>query len=198
MQIKKINVMRGPNYWSIRRHKLIVMTLDLEDLEEQPTNTINGFYDRLKKLIPSLHEHRCSEGVPGGFFHRVKEGTWMGHVIEHIALEIQTLAGMEVGFGRTRGYGEKGVYQVVFAYMEENVGLYAAEASVQIAEALVANQPYSLEEDLQKMRELRELERLGPSTTSIIEEAVARGIPWIRLNDRSLCQLGDGAKQKRI
>ena len=198
MQIKKINVMRGPNYWSIRRHKLIVMTLDLEDLEEQPTNTINGFYDRLKKLIPSLHEHRCSEGVPGGFFHRVKEGTWMGHVIEHIALEIQTLAGMEVGFGRTRGYGEKGVYQVVFAYMEENVGLYAAEASVRIAEALVANQPYSLEEDLQKMRELRELERLGPSTTSIIEEAVARGIPWIRLNDRSLCQLGYGANQKRI
>ena len=86
MQIKQINVMRGPNYWSIRRHKLIVMTLDLEELEEKPTNTIVGFYDRLKTLLPSLHEHRCSEGVPGGFFHRVKEGTWMGHVIEHIAL----------------------------------------------------------------------------------------------------------------
>ncbi|MEQ9443022.1 MAG: cyanophycin synthetase [Cyclobacteriaceae bacterium] len=198
MQIKKINVMRGPNYWSIRRHKLIVMTLDLETLEERPTHTIEGFYERLKALLPSLYEHRCSEGTPGGFFHRVKEGTWMGHVIEHIALEIQTLAGMEVGFGRTRGYGEKGVYQVVFAYMEESVGLYAAEAAVRIAEALIAGQPYPLAEDLQKMRELREQERLGPSTTSIIEEAVSRGIPWIRLNERSLCQLGFGANQKRI
>ena len=198
MKIKKINVMRGPNYWSIRRHQLIVMTLDLEALEEQPTNTIDGFYDRLKALLPSLYEHRCSEGVPGGFFHRVEEGTWMGHVIEHIALEIQTLAGMDVGFGRTRGYGEKGVYQVVFAYMEEKVGIYAAEAAVRIAEALIADAPYDLDNDLQQMRELREQERLGPSTGSIIEEAVARGIPWIRLNEYSLCQLGYGANQKRI
>ena len=198
MKIKKINVMRGPNYWSIRRHQLIVMTLDLEALEEQPTNTIDGFYDRLKTLLPSLYEHRCSEGGPGGFFHRVEEGTWMGHVIEHIALEIQTLAGMDVGFGRTRGYGEKGVYQVVFAYMEEKVGIYAAEAAVRIAEALIADASYDLDNDLQQMRELREQERLGPSTGSIIEEAVARGIPWIRLNEYSLCQLGYGANQKRI
>ena len=198
MQIKKINVMRGPNYWSIRRHKLIVMILDLEALEEQPTNTINGFYDRLKSLLPSLYEHRCSEGVPGGFFHRVEEGTWMGHVVEHIALEIQTLAGMEVGFGRTRGYGEKGVYHVVFAYQEERVGRYAAEAAVRMAEALIADQPYHLEEDLQRMRELREQERLGPSTSSIVEEAASRGIPWLRLNEYSLCQLGYGANQKRI
>ncbi len=198
MKIKKINVMRGPNYWSIRRHQLIVMTLDLEALEEQPTNTIDGFYDRLTTLLPSLYEHRCSEGGPGGFFHRVEEGTWMGHVIEHIALEIQTLAGMDVGFGRTRGYGEKGVYQVVFAYMEERVGKYAAEAAVRIAEALIADEPYDLDADLQQMRELRERERLGPSTGSIIEEAAARGIPWIRLNEYSLCQLGYGANQKRI
>ncbi len=198
MKIKKINVLRGPNYWSIRRHQLIVMTLDLEALEEQPTNTLAGFYDRLKALLPSLYEHRCSEGGPGGFFHRVEQGTWMGHVIEHIALEIQTLAGMDVGFGRTRGYGEKGVYQVVFAYMEEKVGIYAAEAAVRIAEALIADAPYDLDNDLQQMRELRERERLGPSTGSIIEEAVARGIPWIRLNEYSLCQLGYGANQKRI
>ena len=190
--------MRGPNYWSIRRHKLIVMLLDLEELEEQPTHTIAGFYDRLQALLPSLHEHRCSEGVAGGFFHRVEEGTWMGHVIEHIALEIQTLAGMEVGFGRTRGYGEKGVYQVVFAYEEEKVGRYAAEAAVRIAEALIDDRPYSLEEDIQQMRELREQERLGPSTSSIIEEAMSRDIPWIRLNEWSLCQLGYGANQKRI
>ena len=100
--------MRGPNYWSIRRHKLIVMVLDLEDLEEKPTNKIDGFYQRLEQLLPSLYEHRCSVGEPGGFLSRVKDGTWMGHVIEHIALEIQTLAGMDCGFGRTRGYGEEG------------------------------------------------------------------------------------------
>ncbi|HRW74895.1 MAG TPA: hypothetical protein P5563_03270, partial [Saprospiraceae bacterium] len=92
MKIREINAMRGPNYWSIRRHKLIVMVLDLEEMEQRPTDTIPGFLDRLKKMFPSMYEHRCSEGVPGGFFHRVREGTWMGHVIEHIALEIQTLA----------------------------------------------------------------------------------------------------------
>ena len=95
--------MRGPNYWSVNRHQLIVMVLDLEELEQQPTNKIEGFYDRLNALLPSLYEHRCSIGEPGGFFQRVQEGTWMGHVIEHIALEIQTLAGMDCGFGRTRG-----------------------------------------------------------------------------------------------
>ena len=190
--------MRGPNYWSVRRHKLIVMTLDLEELEELPTNKIDGFEDRLKAMFPSMYEHRCSEGVAGGFFSRVNEGTWMGHVIEHIALEIQTLAGMDVGFGRTRGYGEYGVYHVVFAYMEERVGRYAARAATRIAQALVNSKEYDLAEDIQEMREIRDRDRLGPSTGSIIREAQSRGIPWIRLNKYSLCQLGYGANQKRI
>jgi cyanophycin synthetase len=198
MKIVNINVMRGPNYWSVRRHKLIVMVLDLEELEDRPTNKIKGFEGRLKKMFPSLYEHRCSIGTPGGFFQRVKEGTWMGHVAEHIALEIQTLAGMEVGFGRTRDYGELGVYNVVFDYYEEKVGVYAAKAAVRIAQALVDNKEYDVNADIQAMRELREKERLGPSTASIIEEAVRRGIPWIRLNKYSLCQLGYGANQKRI
>jgi cyanophycin synthetase len=198
MRILEIRAMRGPNYWSVRRHKLIVMTLDLEELEEQPTNKIDGFYERLKAMFPSMYEHRCSVGTPGGFFERVKEGTWMGHVIEHIALEIQTLAGMDVGFGRTRTYGEHGVYHVVFAYMEEKVGRYAAKAATRIAEALIDGTEYDLSDDIQEMREIRDRERLGPSTGSIIEEAVSRGIPWIRLNKYSLCQLGYGANQKRI
>ena len=198
MRIREIRAMRGPNYWSIRRHKLIVMTLDLEELEELPTNKIDGFYKRLKDMFPNMYEHRCSVGTPGGFFQRVEEGTWMGHVIEHIALEIQTLAGMDVGFGRTRGYGETGVYHVVFAYMEEKVGRFAAKASVRIAEALIDGSEYDLEDDIQEMREIRDRERLGPSTGSIIEEAVSRGIPWIRLNRYSLCQLGYGKNQKRI
>ena len=119
MRILEIKVLKGPNYWSVRRPKLIQMKLDLEDLEQKPTNKIEGFRQRLQKLLPTLYEHRCSEGMPGGFFSRVDEGTWMGHVIEHIALEIQTLAGMDCGFGRTRSTGEKeGVYYVIFEYME--------------------------------------------------------------------------------
>ena len=198
MRIREINAMRGPNYWSIRRHKLIVMVLDLEEMEDFPSNKIDGFNDRLKLMFPSMYSHRCSVGEPGGFFQRVEEGTWMGHVIEHIALEIQTLAGMDTGFGRTRGYGEKGVYNVVFSYMEEHVGRYAAQASVDICKALISGDAYDLESDIQRMRELRESERLGPSTGSIVEEAESRGIPWIRLNKYSLCQLGYGANQKRI
>lgn len=190
--------MRGPNYWSVRRHKLIVMVLDLEELEELPTDQIDGFSERLEAMFPTMYEHRCSEGEAGGFFSRVKKGTWMGHVIEHIALETQTLAGMDVGFGRTRGYGEEGVYHVVFAYMEEKVGRFAAKSAVSIAQALIDNEAYDLDSDLQAMREIREDERLGPSTGSLVEEAAARGIPWIRLNRYSLCQLGYGANQRRI
>lgn len=198
MDIRSISAMRGPNYWSVRRHKLIVMVLDLEEMEELPSNKIDGFPERLKKMFPTMYSHRCSEGCEGGFFMRVDEGTWMGHVIEHIALEIQTLAGMDTGFGRTRGYGEPGVYSVVFSYIEESVGRYAAKLAVEICEALIKGEDFDLTDDIQRMRELREDDRLGPSTGSIIEEAESRGIPWIRLNKYSLCQLGYGANQKRI
>ena len=198
MKIREINAMRGPNYWSVRRHKLIVMVLDLEAMEEYPSNKITGFSERLQNMFPSMFSHRCSVGTPGGFFERVEEGTWMGHIVEHIALEIQTLAGMDTGFGRTRGYGEKGVYNVVFSYIEESVGRYAAKVAVAICEALIEAKDYDMDDDIQHMRELREKERLGPSTGSIVEEAESRGIPWIRLNKYSLVQLGYGANQKRI
>ncbi|MGV6829187.1 MAG: cyanophycin synthetase [Flavobacteriales bacterium] len=198
MKIISINAMRGPNYWSVRRHKLIVMVLDLEEMEEKPSNKIEGFKERLEYLFPTMYSHRCSVGTAGGFFQRVEEGTWMGHIIEHIALEIQTLAGMDTGFGRTRDYGEKGVYNVVFSYIEEDAGRYAAKAAVRICEALIAGEDYDLTDDIQKMRELREAQRLGPSTGSIVEEAASRGIPWIRLNKYSLVQLGYGTNQKRI
>lgn len=198
MKIEKIQALRGPNIWSVRRKKLIQMRLDLEELEERPTNKIEGFRERIEKLLPTLYDHRCSEGVAGGFFKRVEEGTWMGHVIEHIALEIQTLAGMDTGFGRTRVTKTPGVYNVVFDYFEENCGIYAAEQSVAIAQALVDNQEYDLEACIHKLKELRERERLGPSTGSIVDEAVARNIPWIRLNKQSLVQLGYGVNQKRF
>jgi cyanophycin synthetase len=198
MKILKIQVLKGPNLWSIRRKKLIQMRLDLEEIEQFPTNKIDGFRERIEKLIPSLKDHRCSEGVEGGFFIRIDLGTWMGHVIEHIALEIQTLAGMETGFGRTRETKTSGVYNVVFSYTEENVGVFAAEASVRIAEALIAGEEYDLDADIKKMREIRERVRLGPSTGSIVEEAVSRDIPWIRLGTNSLVQLGYGINQVRF
>jgi len=200
MKILEIKVLKGPNYWSVRRTKLIQMKLDLEDLEQRPTNTIPGFRERLEKMFPTMIEHRCSEAVRGGFFKRVDEGTWMGHVIEHIALEIQTLAAMDTGFGRTRTpEGEKeGVYYVVFSYMEEDAGLYAANAAVRIAQSLIDGTEYDLANDIQQMREIREDTRLGPSTGCIVEEAAKRGIPYIRLNKASLVQLGYGVNQKRI
>lgn len=198
MKILDIKIMRGPNYWSVRRHKLIQMRLDLEEMEQLPTNKIPGFRERLEKMFPSMHGHRCSVGTPGGFFKRVDDGTWMGHVIEHIALELQTLAGMFCGFGRTRSTGKEGVYNVVFSYMEEKAGVYTAKASVRIAEALIAGNDYNLAEDIQNLREIREEERLGPSTGCIVDEAVARGIPFIRLNKHSLVQLGYGVNQRRI
>lgn len=198
MKIIEIKTLRGPNYWSNFRRKLIVMKLDLEDMEDFPTNKIPGFYERLKAMFPSMMSHRCSKDYAGGFFERVQEGTWMGHVIEHIALEIQTLAGMDVGFGRTRGTGKTGVYNVVFSYMEEKVGQFAAQASVNIAQALISSTSYDLGADIKTMREMRERERFGPSTGSIVDEAVARDIPFIRLNDESLVQLGYGKNQVRF
>jgi len=198
MKILDIKAMNGPNYWSVNRHKLIVMLLDLEDMEQKPTDKIPGFLERLSAFMPTLYEHRCSEEVPGGFFIRVKEGTWMGHVIEHIALELQTLAGMDTGFGRTRETKEKGVYHVVFSYQEAKAGIYTAKAAVKIAQALVDNVPYDMEEDIQNLREIRENERLGPSTGSIVEEAIRRKIPYIRLNRHSLVQLGYGVNQCRV
>ena len=198
MKILGIQVLKGPNIWSIRRRKLIQMRLDLEELEQFPTNKIPGFRERIEALIPSLASHRCSPGRPGGLFERIEKGTWMGHVIEHIALEIQSLAGMETGFGRTRETKTSGVYNVVFSYLEESVGAFAAEASVSIAQALIDGREYDLDKDILTMKKMRERERFGPSTASIIDEAVARKIPYIRLNSSSLVQLGYGKNQVRF
>ena len=198
MKIEEIKVLRGPNYWSIRRPKLIQMRLDLEDMEEKPSQMIPGFKENLEKLLPGLYDHRCSEGVPGGFLSRVEEGTWMGHIIEHVALELQTLAGMDMGFGRTRTTGKKGEYFVVFDYMEEEAGIYAARSAFDLVNSLLDNTAYDLDEAIQKLRVIREQSRFGPSTASIVDEAQKRGIPYIRLNKQSLIQLGYGINQRRF
>lgn len=198
MRILDIRALRGPNYWSNWRHHLIVMKVDLEEMEQCPSSQVEGFAENLENLIPSLYQHRCSRGYEGGFIERLREGTWMGHVIEHVALEIQVMAGMLTGFGRTRGDGKEGVYNIVFSYEQERAGYYAARAAFAIVEAIIAGQSYDIEKDIEELRQIREEERFGPSTASIIEEAKSRNIPILRLNDYSLVQLGWGVYQQRI
>ena len=198
MQILNLQVMRGPNVWSNYRSKIIIMKLDIQELEQYPSNKIDGFCDRLKTLIPSLATHRCSYDFEGGFFKRLDDGTWMGHIIEHIALEIQTLAGMEAGYGRTRSTGEEGIYNVVFSYEVEKAGVYAAKAAVRIAEALVKNEPYNLQEDIEELQYLNRTYNFGPSTGSIVAEAQKRNIPFKRLDEDSMVVFGHGIHQKRI
>jgi cyanophycin synthetase len=198
MKLMEIKVMRGPNYWSNYRKQLIVLKLDLQELEKFPTNKIDGFLERLKVLIPSLYTHRCSEGCEGGFFKRVEEGTWMGHVIEHIALEIQSLAGMECGFGRTRSTINKGVYSVVFSYEIEKAGKYAAKAAIRIADSIIKGLPYNLHSDISVLSMMKAKYGLGPSTRSIVEEAQKKQIPFKRLNEGSLVVFGYGKNQRKI
>lgn len=198
MKILDLDIMRGPNYWSNYRQHIIVMKLDIGKYEELPTNKISGFSERIEKMFPSMIDHHCSEGRDGGFFERIKEGTWMGHVIEHIALEIQTLAGMECGYGRTRSVGEKGIYHVLFCYEIENAAVYAAEAAIRIAEALANNIDYDLEEDIKELKKIHSREAFGPSTQSIIDEAKKRNIPFRRLNSGSMIMFGQGVHQKKI
>lgn len=198
MNIVEIRLMNGPNYWSIQRHKIVVMLLDLQNLENTPTNLIPGFFDRLVDLIPTLGTHLCGQGVPGGFLNRVQQGTWMGHVVEHIALEIQSLAGMDTRFSRTEDTHQKGFYQVAFEYEWLGCGRYAAQAAVSIAEALVKGEQYFIQDDINKLMQIAGGEFPGPSTYSIIQEAVNRNIPCIPLGQQSIVQLGFGVNQKRI
>lgn len=201
MKILKIQTLRGPNYWSIRRHKLVLMRLDLEQLAETPSNQIPRFYEGLVNLLPSLVEHFCSPGCRGGFLSRVQDGTMMGHIVEHVALELQTLAGMDVGFGRTRETAQPGTYQVVIEYHNERAGRYAARAAVRICQSLVDTGHYpqaELEQDLKDLREIATDAALGPSTETLVKEAEARNMPWMELGTRAMIQLGYGVHQKRI
>lgn len=201
MKILKIQTLRGPNYWSIRRHKLIVMRLDLEELADRPSNEIPGFYDGLVEVLPSLVEHFCSPGCRGGFLSRVKEGTLMGHIVEHVALELQMLAGVQVGFGRTRETPTPGIYHVVVEYKDEQAGRYAVRAAVRLCQSIIDTGSYpasELEQDLQDLKEMSADAALGPSTETIVKEAEIRGIPWTPLSARALVQFGHGIYQKRI
>lgn len=196
MKILEQRALRGPNRYS--RYPAIFMLLDIGTFEERPSDMIEGFTDRLINLVPTLQEHGCSIGKPGGFIERLMRGTWAGHIVEHIALEMQCLAGMEVGYGKTFDTSEDGIYKVVYRYRAESAGLFAGQQAVALVEAVVENQPFDIDAVITQLKELRENDFLGPSTNSIVEEAKKRGISAIRLNNVSLIQLGYGSKQRRI
>ncbi len=208
MKLVERRVYRGPNLYA--SFPVIRLTLDLEELEEWPSAKIPGFVDGLVQAIPSLADHGCSYGEAGGFLRRLREdgGTWMGHIIEHVALELQDLAGASVTFGKTRGAGAEGVYNIIYAYEEERVGLQAAQLAIALIESLLppelCKNPISRQEDFDFNVELEELiglaqrRQFGPSTASLVRAAEERDIPWIRLNDYSLVQFGHGRYQKRI
>jgi cyanophycin synthetase len=156
VKIESIKIIDGKNRWSESRKKLVHIVLDLGKYEELPSNKIPGFYERLKKYIPTLQKHRCSVGRAGGFFKRVKEGTWMGHIIEHIALELQTLAEMETGWGRTRGVkGKIGIYNVVFEYVDADCGKTAANEAIRVVKEIIADRDPKIDGIVSKLKKMK-------------------------------------------
>lgn len=207
MKIVGTTVFRGPSHWAL--FPVICHEVDLGELEEWPTGRLGSeFVDKLVAWLPNLEEHGCSYRERGGFLRRMREdeGTWLGHVYEHIVLELQSLAGLEVTFGRTRGTGETGHYNVVYEYTDRDVGLAAGELGLEIIHALLPDslRPRDAERDFDFDRErdrfIRYAQRsaLGPSTASLVNAAKDRGIPHMRLNRHSLVQLGHGKYQQRI
>jgi cyanophycin synthetase len=197
LKVVETQVFRGPNYWSY--DPAIRLLVDLGALEDWPSNTIPGFVEGLVEMLPGIAEHSCSLGRRGGFGERLREGTWLGHVAEHIALELQRESGAHVYRGKTRSSGEAGRYNVIYGYWEERVGLAAGEMAIRLVNQLVRPaKGFDFLVELERLILLAERRAFGPSTQAIIDEAASRDIPWIRLNEASLVQLGWGKYQQRI
>ncbi|MET0799582.1 MAG: cyanophycin synthetase [Actinomycetota bacterium] len=197
MEILQTQVFRGPNYYSYDQS--IRLLVDLGSLERWPSNTIDGFNDTLLELLPGVGQHSCSRGHAGGFRERLEEGTWAGHVAEHIAIELQRESGAQVYRGKTRGAGTPGRYNVIYGYWEEQVGLAAGRLAVRLVNHLVRREKgFVFQHELERLILLAERRAFGPSTQSILDEAASRDVPFIRLNDQSLVQLGQGKYQQRI
>ena len=196
IKILEKKTMRGANIYSYR--PVIVMTIDLGEYDEVPTSKLEGFVDKLIEMVPSLEDHRCSEGVKGGLITRMQEGTLLGHVIEHIALELQYIAYMDVGFGKTVDADAPGTFHVIFSYWVEEAGIYAGVEAVAIVNSLLSGKAYDLETAIFDLKDIRDDHYLGPSTASMVREAELRGITVLRLDDYNLVQLGEGKYQQRI
>src|SRR6056297_1883909 len=197
MHILEHRALRGPNYYS--RYQSIYMRLDIAELEDRPSDKVPGIAEKLEAVIPTIHEHRCSVGEPGGFLQRVQNGTYAGHMVEHVAIELQNLVGFSVGYGKTVDSYEKGIYHVVYRYRDEATGLAAGEAAVEIVQKLYDSEYVDLEPIIEHLKEVRDANALGPSTGSIVNAAKARNIPWTNLTEgTSYTQLGHGVKQRRF
>lgn len=196
MEIRKLHILRGPNFWA--KFPVLEAWVDLGEFKDLASSEIPGFNDRMKSWLPSLIEHRCSEGERGGFFARLERGTYLAHILEHVTLELQSLAGTTVGFGRARETGEDGVYKVAIEFEAEKLGKAALETGRRLCLAAVLDHQFEIAEEIEKLRVLKRSVCPGPSTAAILNAAKARDIPIRRLNEYSLYQLGHGAKLQRI
>ncbi|TKV59177.1 cyanophycin synthetase [Nakamurella flava] len=217
VEIAQTRVYRGPNYWSYEPS--VHLVVDIGGLEEYPTDTLPGFTDALLAAVPGLRTHQCSRGREGGFAERLVEGTWAGHVVEHVALELQRTAGHEITRGKTRSTGQTGVYNVIYGYLDETVGTAAGRMAVRLVNSLVRaalgpdlvgaptvdadgvsgyGEHYDFAAEHDEFLRMSQRVAFGPSTQAILDEAITRDIPWQRLNSGSLVQLGHGVNQKRI
>ena len=196
IQLLRINYLRGPNIWTYR--PALEVWLDLGVLEDHPSHTIPGLNDRLTTWLPALEEHHCGVGERGGFLQRLQEGTWCGHVLEHVVIELLNLSGMPTGFGQTRSTSVRGVYRMVFRARDEQVARMALAQGHRLLMAAINDEPFDVPSAVAKVRTEVDDRYLGPSTACIVTAATDRGIPHIRLNDGNLVQLGYGARQRRI
>jgi cyanophycin synthetase len=195
MEFRKVLALRGPNVWA--NFPVLEAWIDLGDWDK-PSNEFPGFPERLMAWMPTMIEHRCSLGVRGGFFQRLREGTYLGHILEHVTLELQSLAGADVGFGKARETSETGVYKVVIEYVEESLGRECLAVAHKLCVAAVEDRPFNVAAEIERLRDLAHEICLGPSTRAIVETAQARGVPYRRLNNDSLVLFGHGRKQRRI
>ncbi|MFP5324113.1 MAG: cyanophycin synthetase family protein, partial [Gammaproteobacteria bacterium] len=186
----------GPNVWTYR--SAMEVWLDLGELEERPSNTIEGLTDRLLAMLPGLEAHHCGVGEHGGFLQRLREGTWAGHVLEHCIIELLNRAGMPTGFGQTRSTSQHGVYRMVFRARNQETAEAALRHGHALLEAAINNEPFDVGQAVVQLREVVDSTWLGPSTAAIVNAATERRIPFQRLNDGNLVQLGEGARQRRI
>ena len=191
IQLLRINYLRGPNVWTYR--SVLEVWLDLGALEDYPSNKIPGFNTRLTTMLPALIEHHCGVGERGGFLQRLEEGTWAGHVLEHIVIELLNLAGMPTGFGQTRSTSRTGVYRMVFRARDEQVARTALAQAHRLIMAAIRDEAFDVAAAVAAVKQEVEDCYLGPSTACIVDAATDRRIPHIRLNDGNLVQLGYGA-----
>ena len=196
MKFLKVMPLHGPNIWTYR--PVLEAWVDIGALEDSPSNTIPGFYERLTSWLPALEEHRCGVGERGGFLLRLREGTWPGHILEHVTLELQNLAGMQTGFGKARETSTRGVYKVVVRSRHATVSRACLDAARDLVMAAIEDRPYDVPATVVRLRDLADSYCLGPSTACIVDAATERKIPFIRLNEGNLVQLGYGASQHRI